>query len=551
MLPVIGIHLGHDMSATVYVPEKDEFIIIEAERILDDKHCRAFAHTCYAFYVKMLQYLERQHQIKNDFEFVVVRSVPVGKKYYYTFHSGLEIIRAKHIIHHEDFVPDHHNCHAYSAYCQAGYKNAFCLTYDGGGDGTDYRIYKIKDGKIVFKEDMVYELNHMYNYCVKSFPRLLKTTPDNLDIAGKLMGMAGFGKKELDFIEPEFIRISRLEDNEENREYHEIKKAANRPGKIRRFKSYFLEKFRKRIFDHDSMTVEDENNAAKTIQRLTEDFVVSEFKKYKNHIEECDNNVIISGGIALNVIINERLKREFPQYNFYVNTNPHDGGLSLGRIYGYLLENGFEMRNDYKLMYAGTYLLDIEALPGLVHERAARETSLDEVSEMLSEGDIIGFIHGRCEIGPRALGNRSILCDASYPNMKDIINLKVKKREVYRPFAPACKYEDAHKYFYTPSFENMEGMQFVADVKDEYKETLESITHVDGTARLQTVKKESNPVFYELLDKFDGVLLNTSFNRSGKPILNRVKDALDMLDSTKLDAVVVGDLNNKFWLFTK
>ena len=157
--------------------------------------------------------------------------------------------------------------------------------------------------------------------------------------------------------------------------------------------------------------------------------------------------------------------------------------------------------------------------------------------EDLKNGKIVGLIQGECEIGPRALGFRSILCDPSYPDMKDTLNAKVKFREWYRPFAPACRYEDAPKYFNSVNFENMECMSFVAEVKEEYKEQLQSITHVDNTARLQTVTKESNPFFYDLLTEWDGVLLNTSFNVQGKPILNTLKDAIDILNKTQLDYV--------------
>ena len=146
-------------------------------------------------------------------------------------------------------------------------------------------------------------------------------------------------------------------------------------------------------------------------------------------------------------------------------------------------------------------------------------------------------------MGPRARGNRSIVCDPNIADMKDILNSKVKFREWYRPFAPFCKKEDAHKYFDSPNFDNLEYMSYAPKVKVD---TLPSITHVDGTARLQTVTEESHSHFYELLTEFGkisetNVLLNTSFNIRGYPILSTIKDALYALENTEMDYVVIED----------
>jgi predicted NodU family carbamoyl transferase len=156
------------------------------------------------------------------------------------------------------------------------------------------------------------------------------------------------------------------------------------------------------------------------------------------------------------------------------------------------------------------------------------------------------------EHGPRALGNRSILCNPSIAKMKDILNAKVKHREYYRPFAPMVRLEDVSEYF------EWEGesrwMTFCPKVKKEWRKKLPSITHVDNTARIQTVTKEQNPWVYELLTKFKektgvGVLLNTSFNVNGKPILNTVRDAFHILGTSEMDGLVIEDnyIKKKVW----
>jgi predicted NodU family carbamoyl transferase len=184
-----------------------------------------------------------------------------------------------------------------------------------------------------------------------------------------------------------------------------------------------------------------------------------------------------------------------------------------------------------------------------VEERHAKPINYEKLIDDLSNGKIVGVVRGNSEHGPRALGNRSIICNPAYDNMKDILNQKVKNREWYRPFAPVCKLEDVSKYF------NFSGesrwMGFCPTVKEEWREKLVSITHVDGTARVQTVTEKQNPWLYNLLTEFEkksgiGVLLNTSFNVNGKPILSRYTDAIQVYDKTQMDCLILND-----YYFTK
>ena len=165
-----------------------------------------------------------------------------------------------------------------------------------------------------------------------------------------------------------------------------------------------------------------------------------------------------------------------------------------------------------------------------------------ELCKDLNEGSIVGVVRGQSEHGPRALGHRSILCNPGIENMKDILNEKVKKREWYRPFAPVCKLEDVEKYF------NFKGesrfMSFCPTVKAKWRKKLSSITHVDNTARIQTVTKEQNEWLYNLLTEFEkvsgyGVLLNTSFNVNGKPILSSYSDAMKVFLDTDMDKLIL------------
>jgi carbamoyltransferase-like protein len=166
--------------------------------------------------------------------------------------------------------------------------------------------------------------------------------------------------------------------------------------------------------------------------------------------------------------------------------------------------------------------------------------SLTDLATYIANGFIVGFLQGNSEHGSRALGNRSIFCNP-IGDMKDVLNEKVKHREWYRPFAPLTKLEDVNTYFDFYG-DDSRHMTFVADVKEEWKTKLPAITHEDGTGRLQTVTRWQNEAVYDLLTEFKkvaghGVILNTSFNDNGKPILSRFSDALNLLKNTKLDAV--------------
>jgi len=188
------------------------------------------------------------------------------------------------------------------------------------------------------------------------------------------------------------------------------------------------------------------------------------------------------------------------------------------------------LRHARRLMH-GKHLLD-----------GYTEITYDTLTQDLIDGKIVGVAMGQSEHGPRALGNRSILCNPAFASMKDTLNEKVKNREWYRPFAPVVRLEDVSKYF------EWEGesrwMSFCPKVRPEWRDVLSAITHVDGTARVQTITREQHAWLYDLLTAMDaktgvGVLLNTSFNVNGKPILSTLKDAFHIYENTELDGVVI------------
>ena len=234
------------------------------------------------------------------------------------------------------------------------------------------------------------------------------------------------------------------------------------------------------------------------------DIVFPFIEKYPNR------QLVFAGGGAMNIINNTAFKA-------FVSPNCDDRGIALGCL----------------LHLIKPQLVDSTYLGSEPYDKKPKGTkhSITKIAKMLSDGKIIGLIQGRAEHGARALGNRSILCLPT-EGMKDRLNKEVKFREEFRPFAAVCREEDAHKYFRT--YDMHRWMTHNAVVRDK---ELPAITHVDGTCRLQTVTKEQNPFLYELLGKHP-VLLNTSLNIQGKPILNTYEDALWMKENTGIDEII-------------
>ena len=205
-----------------------------------------------------------------------------------------------------------------------------------------------------------------------------------------------------------------------------------------------------------------------------------------------------------------------------------------------------EKKHVPEVMYAGCPVLDKGSLPYILDHRPWKKAAPELIARELEKGKIIGVCRGDSETGPRALGNRSILADPRSHKAKDAINRKVKFREWFRPFAPICKEDKASIFFETSDNACYKYMSFSPPVREKYKNILPAVTHVDGSARLQTISKKDNEFIYNILDEFEKitnipVLVNTSFNSRGKSILTRYLTAIQILDSTELDAVVLED----------
>jgi len=452
-----------------------------------------------------------------------------------------------------EYQPDnHHMRHAWCGYGQSKFDKCIALTQDGIGDNECFVLSSFKQNEANFLQshDLFNGLTYMqfaeialtlWNsdkepHMLKNFRTFLKSKkarekhewstrfqPDALDCAGKGMGMVAFEKPDKET----FQKIYDLYTKEAVIEYWNprfgmLVKAIDdiKPG------IYYADQETQRSFAVHIMYA---------CQAALENTTLKIIEENKQLIQDHDNNLVLSGGVALNVLLNQKIKELYPHFNIYVPPNPDDSGLSMGDMFHFLMKNDIEYERN--LIYSGMQIvMDVDV--NEVLERS-RKTTVQEISDLLSDGKIVALFRGRSEVGARALGNRSILADPKFADTKDKINKKVKFREAYRPFAPVCRKEDAPIYFDSPDYENMECMSFCPKVREEYKGVFPSIVHVDGTARLQTVTKEVSPLFYELLSVHPtDILLNTSFNVGGKPICNKMSTALEILDTTGLDHLV-------------
>ncbi len=296
-------------------------------------------------------------------------------------------------------------------------------------------------------------------------------------------------------------------------------------------------------------------DVAASIQRVTEEVLLHMARAL--HRQTGKKRLCMAGGVALNSVANGRILRETPFEELYVQPAAGDGGGAVGAaLYAYhqLLgqPRGFVMDHGYwGKSYTQGEATDWLRSQNIAHEIVDGEDALlDRVVDSLTKGEVVGWHQGRFEWGPRALGNRSILADARRADMKDIVNTKIKFREPYRPFAPSVLAEAAERYFDLPGATRHYPARFmllVVPVRPEHHATLPAITHVDGSGRLQTVFRDASPLYYSLIERFGQatgvpVVLNTSFNLKGEPIVNTPANAHHTFSKSDMDLLVVGNV---------
>ena len=421
---------------------------------------------------------------------------------------------------------NHHLCHAATAAFSSPFDDALCVVMDGMGEGSSTAIFSFGGGKLkrLDKPGIANLASLGIFYSQACFAAGFDP------IAGeewKLMGLAAYGK-----LDPQLFEVMRG--------------AIQVRGTTLRMSKDYASIGRRML---EQRRLEPRANAymAFTVQRVFEDtlmeFLTNAQKRWGG------DNLILTGGCALNSSANGKILTATPFKNLYVPMAPGDDGNAPGAaLLAWQAANQGRRPPRFSRPYLGSKAsadtLERFARDGLAPCFEARddEELTEFVAQRLAKGAIVGWMQGRAEFGPRALGNRSILADPRFPDIRDRLNATVKFREEFRPFAPSILHEFGPDYFhdYSPSLYMDRTLRWIADRAPP------GVTHVDGTGRLQSVCEEMNPLFYKLIDAFRRltgvpILLNTSFNVMGRPIVHDVEDALGVFFTSGIDLLVIGD----------
>ncbi|MEX0990936.1 MAG: carbamoyltransferase C-terminal domain-containing protein [Actinomycetota bacterium] len=428
----------------------------------------------------------------------------------------------------------HHISHAASAFFASGMDKAAVLTLDRGGDFLSTTMGRGQGTKLLVDKEVRNpdSLGEIYT-AVTWFLGFLPNCDE-----GKVMGLAPYGR---DRLATQFRDLVELTDDGAFRVNLEWFAYQREQGFV---SDRFLERWGPARKPGTGLSDHHED-IAYAVQDVTEEAGL--------HITRAlsaatgAKNLVLSGGVALNSVMNARLLNETPFEDIFIQAAAGDAGNALGAalyVWHHLMGRPREWTMTHPFL--GPEPSDAD------YRRAIKASGLPwrevkdpavEAAGMLADSQIIGWFQGRAEVGPRALGARSILADPRKAEMKDFVNARVKHREPFRPFAPAVLHEDGHEYF--EDYHLNPFMLLVLPVKGDKRDVIPAVTHVDGTGRLQSVTKDGFGAFHDLISAFKAltgvpVVLNTSFNVMGEPIVNTPEQAINDFKNTGIDALFLG-----------
>ena len=467
--------------------------------------------------------------------------------------------------------PEHHESHAAGAFYPSPFDSAAFLTMDGVGEWTTLSYGTAKGNELDIKSEIRFP--HSLGLLYSAFTYFCGFKVNSGEY--KLMGLAPYGKpKYVDKI------LDNLIDLKDDGSFRLDMSYFNYCTGFTMTNKKFAQLFGREPRKSESEITEMDMDLASSIQAVTEKIIL----KIAEHVhsETGESNLCLSGGVALNCVANGRLYREGPFKRIWIQPAAGDAGSALGAALWVWYKHLGNIRkttesNDFQHgSYLGTFYSDQDVNDFLIKnnipfDNFADDEFFDAVSSKISEGKVVGWFDGRMEFGPRALGARSILGDARSKEMQSTMNLKIKYRESFRPFAPLVLAEDVRDWFDVDGLNNIKAdfsspyMLIVSDVKEdkrlkksggsnnynlenvkEVRSEIPAVTHVDYTARLQTVDKEINPRLHKLMSSFKAktgcpVMINTSFNVRGEPIVESPDDAYRCFMRTEMDYLVLGN----------
>jgi len=443
---------------------------------------------------------------------------------------------------------EHHIAHIASAYYCSPWEKAAGFSYDGSGDFVSTMMARCEgnDIEVLDRVYLPHSLGSFYTMICEFIG--YKKYGDE----GKVMGLAPYGKDK--YSDP-IREIIGLKNGSFQLDLKYFKPLGSNQGMevlpdgTVRLARHFSQRMEKLFGDprepHADILQRDMDLAFAMQQRFEEVFFHLLNELYK---QVPWSDLAMAGGCALNSVANGKLFATTPFRRTWIQPAAGDEGLAVGaalHTYHSVLKQS--RRHELKHSYLGPEFSDsrIEAdlkQAGLRYQKLEREPLLERVAEQITQGNVVGWFQGRMEWGPRALGNRSIVAHPGLPNMKDVLNARIKHREWFRPFAPSILVEHQHEYFehdHPSPF-----MLHVYKIRPEKRKELCAVNHVDDTGRLQTVARAENPLYYDLIKAFQRktgipVVLNTSFNEN-EPIVCAPEEAIDCFKRTKMDVLAIG-----------
>ena len=443
--------------------------------------------------------------------------------------------------------PEHHVSHAAHTFFTSPFNESAILTVDGVGEWTTTAFGSAHDTTIELTNDIRWP--HSVGLFYSAFTYFLGFKVNEGEY--KLMGLSAYGKpKYYDLIMKNLVDVKDDGSVHLNMKYFSF--TYDKVMTNQNFSDLFGITPRK----EDSNAEQIHYDVAASAQLVLEEILLRMVKHV--HKKTGMKNLCLGGGVALNGVVNYRILKEGPFENLHIPPSPGDAGSAVGcaqYLYYCHKKNKRKMEQNAEMIQNNVYVgpshsndeiksfLDMNKIH---HKYLETDSLLETTAQLIAEGNVVGWYQGKMEWGPRALGNRSILADPRNAEMKYTLNEKIKHRESFRPFAPCILEEHLSEYFDIdiPS----PYMLFVAPVKKPEK--IPAVTHVDGTGRLQTVSKDTNPLYYDLIKEFYKitdvpVLINTSMNVRGEPIVNTLEQAYNMIIKTDMDYLVMGNYTIK------
>ena len=441
---------------------------------------------------------------------------------------------------------EHHRAHLASTFYASPFKESAIMSIDGSGDFSTVMLAQGKGSKIIVLDSIDYPVSLGFIYT--AFTHFLGFPHYGDEY--KVMGLAPYGNPTLVDKVRKLVTLKKDGLWTWDASYFgEVKVVYKDNQPI--VDPFFTEKFSKLFGEPrkkgDELT-QYHKDLAKSVQQVTEEIIFH----MASHLQKRtgSKNLCIAGGVAQNSVANGKIIANTDFENLYIPSAGHDAGISMGSALYHYHHNLSNARKPSIRSASTGCKFNNDAIEAMLKEKGVSYKKLEDkelydyVTERLIEPAVVGWFQGRAEFGPRALGNRSIIADPRNDKAKELLNLKIKRRESFRPFAPSVLKEYVPEFFeYT---EEVPFMEKVYPIKPEKHELIPAVTHVDGTGRLQSVDKSVSPRYYELIDTFRSktdvpILLNTSFNEN-EPIVNTPEEAYACFERTQMDVLVMENI---------